>query len=141
MLWQGVYNREYMISDWSYYEGFQQYGQHYTQAYDIVLNRWTPETADTALLPRLSAGGNAYNHYASTFWLKDGDFIRLRNVELGYTLPESFCNNHLGGLRPKVFVSAQNMLTLAGCDWQDPEVSFTSYPLQRTWSMGVNLKF
>ena len=141
MLWQGVYNREFILSDWNLLEGFQQYGQHYTQAYDIVLNRWTPETAQTALLPRLSAGGNNYNHYASTFWLKDGDFIRLRNVEVGYTLPESFCNNHLGGLRPKVFVSAQNMLTFAGCDWVDPEVRFTSYPLQRTWSMGVNLKF
>lgn len=141
MLWQGVYNREFILSDWNLLEGFQQYGQHYTQAYDIVLNRWTPETAQTALLPRLSAGGNSYNHYASTFWLKDGDFIRLRNVEVGYTLPESFCNNHLGGLRPKVFVSAQNMLTFAGCDWVDPEVRFTSYPLQRTWSMGVNLKF
>ncbi len=141
MLWQGVYNRDLMLNDWNLLEGFQQYGQHYCQSYELIMNRWTPETADSALLPRLSAGGNNYNHHASSFWLKDGDFIRLRNVEIAYTLPESFCRNYLGGLRPKVFVSGQNLLTFAGCDWVDPEVSFTSYPLQRTWSMGVNLKF
>ena len=141
MLWQGVYNRDLMLSDWNLLEGFQQIGQHYGQAYELVMNRWTPETADVALLPRLSAGGNSYNHQTSSFWLKNGNFIRLRNIEVAYTLPESFCHNYLGGLRPKVFVSGQNLLTFAGCDWVDPEVSFTSYPLQRTWSMGVNLKF
>lgn len=144
MLWQGVANRDLYINDYNLVEGFQTYGQHYAQAYELIQGRWTPETAHEAILPRLSAGGNSYNRgngWNSSFWMKNGNFIRLRNVYVAYTLPEQICRNFLGGVRPKFFVSGQNLLTLSACNWVDPEVSFTSYPLQRTWSFGVNIKF
>ena len=61
MLWQGVYNRDIYLSDWTLLEGFQSNNQHYGQAYENMLGRWTPETASTATFPRLTAGGNEYN--------------------------------------------------------------------------------
>ena len=142
--WQGVYNRDIYVSDDNLRQGFLTYGQSYSQGYELLVGRWTPETADTAILPRLSAGGNKYNmggDWNSSFWVRNGNFIRCRNLYLGYTLPQTFCRNYLGGVRPKIFVNVQNLCTLSAYSWDDPEVSFTSYPLQRTWSVGLNLKF
>ena len=144
MNWQGVYNRDIYINDRNLVEGFQKIGQSYGQGYELLMGRWTPETAETAILPRLSAGGNDYNMgglYGSSFWMKNGNFLRMKNLYIGYTLPQTFCRNFLAGVRPKIFVNVQNLCTISACDWVDPEVSFTSYPLQRTWSMGINLKF
>lgn len=144
MLWQGVYNRDYYLGDAILTEGFQQNGQFYGQAYENMLGRWTPETAETATFPRLTAGGNNYNRgngWNSSFWLRSGNYIRLKNIGLGYNLPDSFCRNNLGGLRVKLFVSGQNLFTKSACDLVDPEVSFTSYPLQRCISTGINIRF
>lgn len=144
MLWQGSYNRDMYISDATLTQGFQSIGQLYGQAYENILNRWTPETAATATYPRLSAGGNNYNAgngWGSSMWLKSGNYIRLKNISLGYNLPESFCRNCLGGVRVKVFLNGQNLLTMSACDLVDPEVSFTSSPLQRCIFTGINLNF
>jgi hypothetical protein len=62
-------------------------------------------------------------------------------VQLAYNLPEQLCRNHLGGIRVKLFVNAQNALTFSACDLVDPEVSFTSSPLQRCFFTGINLNF
>ena len=134
MFWQGAYNRELMLNDWTLLEGFQSSNQQYGQAYENMLDRWTPETAETATLPRLTAGGSKYNQgngWNSSFWLRSGNFIRLKNISLGYNLPDSFCRNYLGGTRVKIFVNGQNLLTKSACDLVDPEVGFTSYPIQR----------
>ena len=144
MLWQGTYNRDMLLGDWTLLQGFQAQGQVYGQAYENLLARWTPETAQTAVFPRLSAGGNAYNQgggYGSSFWLRSGNYIRLKNISIGYSLPESFCRNYLGGTHVKLFVNGQNLLTKAACNLVDPEVSFTNYPLQRCISTGINVKF
>lgn len=144
MLWQGAYNRDYYLGDVTLTEGFQQNGQFYGQAYENMLGRWTPETAETATFPRLTAGGNNYNRgngWNSSFWLRSGNYIRLKNISLGYNLPDSFCRNYLGGLRVKLFVNGQNLFTKSACDFVDPEVSFTSYPLQRCISTGINIRF
>ena len=144
MLWQGVYNRDIYVSDRTLVEGFQTYGQSYGQAYRNLLARWTPETAATAKYPRLSAGGNTYNYggmYGSSLWMHKGNFIRLKNITLAYNLPENCSNNILGGLRVKVFVSAENALTFSSCDLVDPEVSFTSSPIQKCFFTGISLNF
>lgn len=144
MFWQGAYNRDMQLNDWTLLEGFQAKGQHYGQAYENLLSRWTPETATTATFPRLTAGGNKYNQgndWGSSFWLRSGNFIRLKNLSLGYNLPDAFCRNYLGGIRVKVFVNGQNLFTKSACDLVDPEVSFTSYPLQRCISTGINVRF
>ena len=144
MFWQGAYNRDLYLQDWTLLEGFQANGRYYGQAYENMLGRWTPETAESATFPRLTAGGNEYNRgngWNSSFWLRSGNFIRLKNISLGYNLPDSFCNNYLGGLRLKIFVNGQNLFTKSACDLVDPEVGFTSYPLQRCISTGINIRF
>ena len=144
MFRQGAYNRDLYLQDWTLLEGFQANGRYYGQAYENMLGRWTPETAESATFPRLTAGGNEYNRgngWNSSFWLRSGNFIRLKDISLGYNLPDSFCNNYLGGLRLKIFVNGQNLFTKSACDLVDPEVGFTSYPLQRCISTGINIRF
>lgn len=114
------------------------------QNYYNLLNRWTPETAETATYPRLTAGGNMYNYgnnWNSSLFVQNGNYIRLKNATVSYKLPENFCRNYLGGLRVKIFVQGQNLLTWSRTRLQDPEVTFTSYPLQRTITTGINLNF
>ena len=132
---QGAYNRDLYNSDRTLLEG---------QAYTNLLNRWTPETAETATYPRLTAGGNMYNYgnnWNSSLFVQNGNYIRLKNATVSYKLPENFCRNYLGGLRVKIFVQGQNLLTWSRTRLQDPEVTFTSYPLQRTITTGINLNF
>ena len=141
---QGAYNRVLYNSDRTLLEGFQVIGQSYGQAYTNLLNRWTPETAETATYPRLTAGGNMYNYgnnWNSSLFVQNGNYIRLKNATVSYKLPENFCRNYLGGLRVKIFVQGQNLLTWSRTRLQDPEVTFTSYPLQRTITTGINLNF
>ena len=144
MLWQGTYNRDLYIDNQTLVQGFLSIGQTYGQAYENILNRWTPETAKTATYPRLSAGGNNYNMgagWGSSLWMHSGDYIRLKNISLAYNLPDLFCRNYLGNLKVKIFVNAQNLLTFSGCDLVDPEVAFTSSPLQRCFITGIQLNF
>lgn len=111
---QGAYNRDLYNSDRTLLEGFQVIGQSYGQAYTNLLNRWTPETAETATYPRLTAGGNMYNYgnnWNSSLFVQNGNYIRLKNATVSYKLPENFCRNYLGGLRVKIFVQGQNLLT------------------------------
>lgn len=141
---QGAYNRDLYNSDRTLLEGFQVIGQSYGQAYTNLLNRWTPETAETATYPRLTAGGNMYNYgnnWNSSLFVQNGNYIRLKNATVSYKLPENFCRNYLGGLRVKIFVQGQNLLTWSRTRLQDPEVTLTSYPLQRTITTGINLNF
>lgn len=145
-LLQGAYNRDLYLGDPVLMAGFQTVGQAYGQAYEHMVNRWTPETAATATLPRLTAGGNPYNmnpgNMATSLWVKSGNYIRLKNMRIGYTLPDAFSRNYLGGVRVKVFISGQNLLTQSACSLVDPEVTnFTSSPMLRGFNTGINIKF
>lgn len=145
-LFQGVYNREIYLGDAVLMAGFQTVEKGYGQAYEHLMNRWTPETAETATLPRLTAGGNAYNSapngMASSLWVYSGNYIRLKNLIVGYTLPDVFSRNYLAGVKVKFFVAGQNLFTLAACKLVDPEVTnFVNYPLLRGYNVGINIKF
>ncbi len=146
VLVQGAYNRDLYLGDPVLMAGFQAVGQGYGQAYEHMINRWTPETAATATFPRLSAGGNPYNmnpnYLATSLWVKSGNYIRLKNMNIGYTFSDTFSHKYLGGIKVKVFVSGQNLLTQSACDLVDPEVlDFTSSPLLRGFNGGINIKF
>ena len=69
------------------------------------------------------------NQQASTFWMRNGSFLRLKNVEIGYRIPYG-----------RLYVSASNLLTFSPFDLWDPELSgWNSYPLQRTVNVGFQL--
>jgi len=143
-IFQGVFNRE-LNTDNSYVNGFSGLGFFGTgepgQAYENILNRWTPETAATAQYPRLYF--DSPNNLFSTFYLKSGDYFRLKNAEIGYTLPASFSNRlHLSGLR--VFINAENIFTVTAYrefPGMDPEVNGQgAYPIQRVLNAGLTIK-
>lgn len=104
-------------------------------------NRWisasisgNPSTEDpNADYPRLSFGGNSNNYRNSTFWLRNGRYLRLKNVDLGYSLPKKFINKlHIEKLR--FYVVGTNLLTWAPFKAWDPELASSTgeeYPLDR----------
>lgn len=108
--------------------------------------RWTPATAETALYPRLTMNDRANNTQNSDYWLRSGDFIRLKHVELGYTLSGNVIKR-LKLSNCRFYVSGFNLLTfdkLGGLpiDPEIPEAGFnSSYPYLATFALGMNLKF
>ncbi|SJN44601.1 TonB-dependent receptor [Sphingobacterium sp. JB170] len=106
-------------------------------------NRWIlGENEDpNADYPRLTYGANANNYRKSTFWLRDGSYIRLKTLDLGYSLPQKLVNRaHLKQVR--VFLIATNLLTFTNFKLWDPELGSSTgktYPLSRTFSAGVSI--
>lgn len=148
VLFQGAYNRDIYLGDagTEFLVGLQSTGQTYGQIYKHMLNRWTPETAATATFPRLAAGGNSYNanpnYWRTSLWTRSGNYIRMKNISLAYTLPEAVSRNLLGGVRVKFFVSGHNLLTWSACDLVDPEVvDFRNYPMMKGFDCGINIRF
>lgn len=134
---QGVANRNMLLIGSSVWE-FQNNG--FGQAYEQNLNRWTPATAATATYPRVSIGTNVNNDIVSSYWMHSGDYIRLKNIEVGYSLPFGFVNRiKLSSLR--IFVNGTNLLTHSAYSVVDPETNSGAYPIQRVVNGGVNIKF
>jgi len=109
------------------------------------VNRWTPETAATAEYPRLLTADRSNNTQNSDFWLRSGDYLRLKNAEIGYSLPSSVISKfRMSSCR--FFLSGLNLLTFDSLgdlplDPELPEAGYVTYPYMRTWSLGVNVKF
>ncbi|QEK51721.1 SusC/RagA family TonB-linked outer membrane protein [Pedobacter aquae] len=109
------------------------------------VDRWTPETSATAAYPRLTLANRGNNVQNSTFWLRSGDFIKLKHAEIGYTIsPQVLKKLKLSSMR--VYVSGFNLLTFDDLDLpidaEIPEAGYnSSYPYLRTYSLGLNLKF
>jgi hypothetical protein len=94
----------------------------------------------------LTAGGNTsngegypFNTVASSYWVHNGDFFRVKNVSLSYNLPYRWLRRAKVG-DVKIFVNAQNLWTWAAFHGMDPEVSLPNYPLQRVLNAGINVK-
>lgn len=106
-------------------------------------DRWSPENTD-ATQPRGSIDNFNNNTLQSTHWLMNAGFLRLKNVEVGYTLPSGL-TQRLGLNNLRAYVSANNLLLIYDHMKDvgfDPETSdFWYYPQQRTFNVGVNLTF
>lgn len=107
---------------------------------DFWLDRWTPENSGTSL-PRV---GGQNNNQVSTFYIQDASFLRLKNLEFGYTLPKNL-TKRLNIDRLRIFAGGQNLLTFTGLEYFDPEgargnQSNRNAPLYKTITFGVNLK-
>lgn len=138
VLLDGVRNRNILLSGLGQYE-FQTFGGGFGQAYEQHLNRWTSETAATATYPRLTVGANPNNQIASSFWMRSGDYFRLRNAEIAYTLTTKFLTNaRISGVR--FFVNGFNLLTNSKLKGFDPEV-LSGYPNNRTINIGATVRF
>lgn len=106
-------------------------------------NRWILGVNEdpNAEYPRLSYGGNANNYRQSTYWLRDGSYLRLKTIEVGYTLPKKLTSRlHLGKVR--IHCIGQNLLTFSEFKLWDPEMGSSNgmkYPLGKTVTVGLNI--
>lgn len=140
MLWQGTIGNDV-------YDATRRNDISKTNLPAYMLNRWTGEgTSDK--YPRFVLG-DSVNWQSSDLMVYDGSYLRLKNIQLGYTLPEHITRRiFISKLR--VFVAAENLLTLTKYHGYDPEISsggtslgidYGVYPQARTFSFGVNVAF
>lgn len=145
---QGVYGNEILNLNKRYLDNME--GN--VNGTIIARNRWkSPEEPGDGLTNRANRKQKGNNGRTSTWHLEDGSFLRLQNLALGYTLPvrlsESFLVEKL-----RVYVSAQNLFTLTNYTGYNPEVSnrssaltpgedYGTYPLAKTFMVGLNLTF
>ena len=108
-------------------------------------DRWTPENTATDM-PRLNRGGS-FNQQTSTFWIEDASFLRVKNLQLGYSLPDQALPSFISSLR--VYASGQNLVTFTNMAHWDPE-RFPSgrngsgpelYPQTKVYSLGIMVDF
>lgn len=120
-------------------------------SYAGVLNAWTPDNQNTPIAQHRITGAG-YDSFLDTHKVKDGSFLRGKNIALGYSLPVNLTSK-LGIKNARFYVSAQNFFLLTKYDGYDPEtttysgepfsqgIQFHDYPKARTYMMGVNLTF
>lgn len=140
MLWQGTLGNQV-------YDATRRNDISKTNLPSYMLNRWTGEgTSDR--YPRFVLG-DSVNWQSSDLMVYDGSYLRLKNIQLGYTLPEKLTKKVFIS-RLRVFVAAENLLTLTKYHGYDPEISsggtslgidYGVYPQARTFSLGVNVAF
>lgn len=112
----------------------------------LVQNAWSIDNPN-GTMPRITTGNLTHggdNGLASTFWFRDGKYIRLKSAQLGYTLPSQWMSK-VGIERLRVYVEGSNLFTLDGLpkgfDPESPEVNNGYYPQQRTFMGGLTLTF
>ncbi len=107
---------------------------------------WTVAKGTSALYPRMTLTDRGNNTQNSTFWLRSGDFIRLKSVEFGYNLPDKMVKK-LQLTKCRFYISGYNLLTFSqlGDLPIDPEIPTAgynaSYPYLRTFTAGISVNF
>ena len=136
LMLQGVAKRDIYING----PGVYSFKDNAT-ASPLALDSWTPQNP-TASYPRLSTVDFDNNYRSSTFWRRNGSFLRLRNVQLGYTLPQRMAQAiKLSDVY--LYANATNVFTIDALhDLGDAEAgNLYNYPLMRTLSLGVRVAF
>ncbi|WP_075602663.1 SusC/RagA family TonB-linked outer membrane protein [Saccharicrinis aurantiacus] len=114
-----------------------------------VLDRWTGEGTSNKI-PRMTSADYNYNWKSSDLYIKDGSFVRLKNIQLGYSLPKNVLQS-IAIQRLRLYVAAENLLTFTNYDGFEPEIASGDYmsigvdkgiyPQARTFSVGANITF
>lgn len=135
---QGVFDAQTRVSgalaEGGSFEGF---------TLDIFKDYWTPDNTDARFpRPRKSVD---YNAYMSDYWVIDANYIRLKNIQLGYTLPKSLTSK-VNIEKARIYLAGSNLLTFSPLkEWGlDPEFvsgRFLYYPQTAVYTIGVNLSF
>jgi len=109
------------------------------------LNAWTPSNTQTNI--PMARFDNSWNNSQSSFWVVKGDFLKFKNIQLGYSVPENLSKKY-GLKKAYIYLNAQNVYTLVSKEFDgfDPEKntfdsSTNQYPVPRIVSIGVNLNF
>jgi TonB-linked SusC/RagA family outer membrane protein len=125
---------------WEFYESGRD------NATEHLLSRWTPNSGQSAAYPRLTLS-NPNNFVTNSYWVQDNSYVRLKYTELGFTIPGNFLKK-IGASSTRVFVNGYNLLLWSDVKEKDPEspdnppaTNGFAYPLQRSLSLGLNVKF
>jgi hypothetical protein len=107
-------------------------------------SHWSEDNRDVyALWPRFSSAyENKNNSAVSTWWMRDGSFLRLKQLEIGYTLPYKWTKKlRMDNLR--VYFQGNNLLCWSRFNLWDPELAGEglNYPIQRTFNIGLHVTF
>lgn len=144
VFFQGVGNVTRIIGGSSIYGesgNIFSYGQIYADAAD---NRWREDTRDVnAKYPRFAMDQNNNNYQTSTFWQRDMSYIRLKNAEIGYTIPKRIVKK-LGLANIRIYSQGVNLLTFSKFKLWDPELDTSDgkkYPQMRNANIGLNVNF
>lgn len=127
---QGQANVSLMMSD------FEPFGASYNRNVLswIAEDYWSPNNQNPdAAYPRLTQYNNSNNSASSTFWLRNAAFLKLKNIELGYTFKKA-----------RFYISGANLLTISPFKYWDPEMGGgkgLTYPTQSTWNVGLQVTF
>ncbi|WKN43753.1 SusC/RagA family TonB-linked outer membrane protein [Tunicatimonas pelagia] len=138
---QGVYGNDVFSDTRFYTEGYFLNGNLSTR----VLDAWTPENTNTTQ-PRAIPNGISNNNIASSYFVEDGSYLRLKNLQIGYSFPQSILGQ-LGGLsNARVYLAGQNVFTITNYSGFDPEQALNgfdpvAYPQSRRLTVGVQLSF
>ena len=140
MMWNGVTNVSRMVNDtWQ-----TAFGETADRGLLLWLyeNSWTPETAETAKAPRISFSGRINNTMSSSLWLRDASYIRLKNLEIGYSFSAAALKR-IGISRMRVSASGYDLMTFDKIKYFDPEgrTSRPDYPLVKIFNLGLNVNF
>ena len=111
--------------------------------YEHQKDYWSPSNPNAAY-PRLTANSITNNYVTSSFWMRSGAYLRLKNVVLGYTLPKSLTGKvKLSSAR--LYVSGQNLVTWSdyfpGFDPEQRDTAGEFYPIMKTYTVGLNVNF
>ena len=147
VFFQGLANESFWINASGYSSknkgGMAPFYQHTQLLKSIADDHWSEDNRNLyAFWPRLSTYLNNNNTPTSTWWMRDGSFLRLKQMELGYTVPRNLTKKwHMDSLR--FYVSGTNLLNWSSFKMWDPEqgASALNYPLQRTINIGLNVTF
>ena len=142
MLWTGADNVSRSLN--GYFR--DQFGSTNTSALTqwVADNSWTEDNPN-AILPRISFTNRVHNNHDSQAWFINSRYVRLKNVELGYTFKKSEKMQYFNYVR--VFLSGQNLLTFSTFDGNDPEAPGSGldfgvrYPMTRVFNIGAQLNF
>ncbi|MGV8133881.1 MAG: TonB-dependent receptor [Mangrovibacterium sp.] len=141
MNWAGAAKRSLLIADYiSKPFGGEARGLFQFHADE----RWTPETAETATMPRVSAVSLSYNYRTSSLFIRDGSYIRLKNVSLSYHFSNKHILKQLGISQLAIQLTGYNLITFDKFKLMDPESNPNSqdtYPIVKIYNLGVNITF
>lgn len=120
------------------------------QMFKHMLGRWTPATAETATWPALqpAVGGNFMSYSTNDFLLTDASYVKIRNAQLSYQLPENLVHK-IGISSMRIYLSGENLHTWTKMLYIDPEnfqrrapqAATNVYPTSRIYNIGLNVEF
>lgn len=105
-----------------------------------LLNAFNVETNPNSNIPAVNTRTGYETRNTNTYFIEDGSFVKFKNVELGYTLPKNLQNKlKLSGCR--IYIQAENILTITKYSGSDPELPGYRYPIPSNYMLGLNLGF